>query len=212
MLRVGLTGGIGCGKSAVAERFAALGVPVLDADLLSRELVEPGRPALAAIVARFGPEILADGKLDRAALRRRVFADATSRRWLEALLHPLVYEEMAARAAALEAPYVLLVIPLLLESGRRDFVDWLLVVDCPEPLQRERVRARDGLDEEQIDRILAAQVSRQQRLDAADAVICNDGDWHSLSAAVEVEHRRLLRLAAARVGARAAGPDCRKGQ
>jgi dephospho-CoA kinase len=194
MLKVGLTGGIGSGKSTVAARFAAYGVPVLDADLISRELVEPGQPALDAIAQRFGPAILDQGRLDRERLRALIFAAPQERRWLEALLHPMVYAEMRRRMDGLGAPYCLLMVPLLLETGQRGFVDRLLVVDCPPEAQRRRVALRDGVDPAHIERILATQASRAERLAAADDIIDNSGSEAALSAAVARLHRHYLSL------------------
>jgi dephospho-CoA kinase len=194
MLKIGLTGGIGCGKTTIAKLFAAKGVPVLDADSISRDLVEPGRPALQEIALHFGPEVLKNGRLDRARLRRLVFAVPGARQWLESLLHPLVYAEMQRRIARLSAPYCLLVVPLLLETGRRDFVDRLLVVDCPTELQRQRVRLRDGSDDTEIDRILSIQVAREDRLAAADDVIENAADQEKLSEQVDRLHQFYLSL------------------
>jgi dephospho-CoA kinase len=194
MLKIGLTGGIGCGKTTIAKLFAAKGVPVLDADSISRDLVEPGRPALQEIALNFGPEVLKNGRLDRARLRRLVFAVPGARQWLESLLHPLVYAEMQRRIARLSAPYCLLVVPLLLETGRRDFVDRLLVVDCPTELQRQRVRLRDGSDDTEIDRILSTQVAREDRLAAADDVIENAADQEKLSEQVDRLHQFYLSL------------------
>jgi dephospho-CoA kinase len=194
MLKIGLTGGIGCGKSTVAELFAAKGVPVLDADRIARDLVEPGQSALQAIVRRFGTGLLREGRLDRERLRHIVFAAPEERRWLEALLHPLVYEEMRRRIANLSAPYGLLVVPLLLESGRRDFVDRVLVVDCPVEIQRQRIRHRDGSSNVEIERMLSAQLSREARLAVADDVIENAGLEADLPERVEALHRFYLSL------------------
>jgi len=174
---VGLTGGIGSGKSLVAARFADLGVPVIDTDLIARELVMPGTPALARIAERFGEAILqADGSLDRGALGRRVFDDPQARHWLEQLLHPLIRDTVSERIAGIDAPYCLVVIPLLVETGRWAVLDRVLVVDVPEQTQLRRTMARDGLDEARVRAILAAQCSRDARLSAADDVIVNDGD------------------------------------
>ena len=192
MLKIGLTGGIGSGKSTVADLFAARNVPVLDADRIARDLVEPGQPALLAIIERFGAEILKDQRLDRERLRQIVFAVPEERRWLEALLHPRVYAEMERRIAELSAPYCLLAIPLLLETGQRDFVDRLLVVDCPVDIQRQRVLARDGSDAAQIERMLAAQIGRPERLAAADDIIENAGTLAELAEPVEKLHRLYL--------------------
>ena len=196
MLRIGLTGGIGSGKSTVADLFAARGVPVIDADVIARELVAPGQPALAEIVASFGTDCIdAEGRLDRARLRARVFDDAAQRERLEAILHPRIHAVMAERAAAQSTAYVLLVIPLLFESGQRDLVDRVLVVDVPVELQRARVSARDHLTDVQIDAIFAAQVPRDQRIDGADDVIDNSGDAAALERQVDDLHRRYLTLA-----------------
>ena len=196
MLVVGLTGGIASGKTAASREFEALGAPVIDADRLARELVEPGREALAEIRDSFGPAVLTGGgALDRAALRERIFADPQARQRLEAILHPRIRAEMRARLARLEAPYAVLVIPLLVETGQTDMVDRVLVIDTPESRQRERLMARDGSSEAEIERILAAQVSRERRMAAADDVIDNSGDRARLRKAVEELHHRYLTLA-----------------
>ncbi len=196
MLVVGLTGGIGSGKSLAAARFEELGVPVLDADRIGRELVAPGREALAAIVQAFGPQVLRpDGSLDRAGLRERIFRDPETRRRLEAILHPRIRREMERRLARLRAPYCVLVIPLLLEAGQRDLVDRVLVVDAPVALQKERVRRRDGLDEATLEAILAAQWDRERRRAAADDLLPNEGTVEELHRRVDALHRRYLALA-----------------
>lgn len=196
MLRIGLTGGIGSGKSTVANLFAAHGVPVIDADVIARELVEPGQPALAEIVAAFGADMLdAQGRLDRAKLRARVFDDPSQRKRLEAILHPRIHDLMAERTAAQTAPYALLVIPLLFEADQRDLVDRVLVVDAPAETQRARVSARDRLPPAQIDAMLAAQWDRQRRLDHADDIIDNSGDAAALERQVDALHCRYLDLA-----------------
>ncbi|MBS0375455.1 MAG: dephospho-CoA kinase [Proteobacteria bacterium] len=198
-LRIGLTGGIASGKTAVAAAFARRGVPVIDTDQLAREVVEPGRPALAAVVAAFGAGVLgADGRLDRRQLRAIVFADAARRRELEAILHPAIRAAMAEAVAGLRAPYVVLAIPLLVETGGRDPVDRVLVVDCPPELQVARLMARDGETVDAARAILAAQASREARLAAADDVIDNHGTLEALEAAVAQLHERYLALAAAR--------------
>lgn len=185
LLRIGLTGGIGSGKSTVARAFALRGVPVLDADEIARELVQPGTPAIGAIVAAFGSELLRGGQLDRVALRELIFRDDCKRLQLEAILHPLVYRELAFRAGQLSEPYAILCIPLLLETGRRDFVDRVLVVDCPVATQIERVMRRDGSSEDTIRCIIARQASREERLAIADDVIVNDGDPAAVDRSVE---------------------------
>lgn len=197
MLSIGLTGGIGSGKSTVSALFARLGVPVLDTDLIARQLVEPGQPALEEIHTRFGPQVLTpDGRLDRAALRERVFADPEQRGALEGILHPRIRAAVREAREGLSAPYCVVVIPLLFESGQRELVDRILVVDVPEAEQVRRTRARDGLSEATVRAIMAAQVPRAVRLEGADEVISNDGDEAALEARVHELHRRYLRLAA----------------
>ena len=197
-LRIGLTGGIGAGKSTVAEIFASLGVPVFDADLVAREVVEPGAPALAEVVGAFGPGVLGpDGRLDRARLRTRIFADDTARTRLEAILHPRIRARMEALARATDAEYCLLVIPLLVERGQRHLVDRVLVVDAPESLQVERVCARDGVTPEAARAILRTQAARAERLAAADDVVRNTGATARLRREVEALHHRYRRLAQA---------------
>lgn len=199
MLVVGLTGGVGCGKSTVAERMRALGVPVIDADDITRELSAPGSPVLAQIIDRFGPGVLrADGTLDRQALRRRIFSDAEGRRHLEALLHPEVAKAIRHRVELLAhegAPYCLVVVPLLIESGMEDLVDRILVVECTEPQQLERVSRRDGCRPEEVQAIIASQATPQQRCGKADEIIENRGSILELIAQVDAMHRRYLRLA-----------------
>ncbi len=194
---VGLTGGIGSGKSAAAEGFAERGAAVVDTDRIAHALTAPGGAALESIRAAFGDTaISADGGLDRAAMRARVFADEAQRSRLEAILHPMIRAESARQCAAAQAPYVVLVVPLLIESGSwRERCDRLCVVDCPETLQIARVAARSGLPEAQIRAIMAAQASRAQRLANADDVIDNSGTLAALAPQVEALHRRYLVLA-----------------
>jgi dephospho-CoA kinase len=176
MLRVGLTGGIGSGKSRVAQIFAGLGAPVIDTDQLSRDVLAPGQPLLKEVFRAFGTDLRRpDGGLDRGTLRTRVFADPALRARLEAITHPAIAAEMAARVAALptDTPYVLLVIPLLIEAGWRERVDRVLVVDCPESVQVQRVMARDGIDAGAAWTMVRSQASREARLRAADDVIDN---------------------------------------
>lgn len=195
MLRVALTGGIGSGKSTVAALFAALGVEVIDADAVSHALTAPGEPVVAEIARVFGGGLVdAAGALDRAALRRIVFADSRQRQRLEGLLHPRIRERMLAELATAAGPYALLVIPLLLETGQTDLADRILVVDLPEPEQLRRVRLRSGLSDAEIQRILAAQVPRAVRLARADDVIDNAGPPEALGPQVEALHRRYLSL------------------
>ncbi len=197
VFRVGLTGGIASGKSTVARLFGALGVPVIDTDVLAREVVAPGQPLLAQIAARFGANVLApDGSLDRAALRALVFADPAARADLEQLTHPAIRALLEERSAALGGQYQLLVIPLLVETARRTPVDRVLVVDCSEALQIRRLQARDGSTLEQARQMLAAQASREARLAAADDVIVNDGDLGAVRDQVAELHARYLNLGA----------------
>ena len=199
MFTVGLTGGIGSGKSTVADCFAALGMPVIDTDVIARELTAPGGAGLEAIRAVFGATVMqADGTLDRAALRRRVFADSAARHQLEAILHPRIRQVVEQKLATLTAPYALIVIPLLVETGGyRDVLNRVLVVDCPEAVQIARVMARSGLAHGEIKAILAAQAGRAERLAVADDIIVNTASLEALRAEVAALHQRYLALAAA---------------
>ncbi|TAN51059.1 MAG: dephospho-CoA kinase [Methylococcaceae bacterium] len=199
MLRVGLTGGIASGKTTLSRLFAALGVPIIDADEISRRLSKPGQAGYKRIVEHFGKDILnADGELDRVKLRAQVFADPAQRRRLEALLHPLIFAAMDDTVAALgNIPYCILAIPLLVETDCRQRVDRVLVVDVPEAVQYRRLQARDGLNDDGIRQILAAQSDRQTRLQAADDVIHNDGSLAELERRVERLHQRYLHLSTA---------------
>ena len=196
-LIIGITGGIGSGKTAVTDRFVRHGITVVDADLAARIVVEPGTPALAAIARRFGPEVLqGDGSLDRAALRRIVFADPAQRKWLEQLTHPLIGEEIQRQLAASRSPYTLLSSPLLLESAtQRELAALVVVVDVPEEMQLARTVQRDNNDEDQVKRIMAAQLPRQQRLAQADIVIDNSGSLEALDAVVAELHNEFLQRA-----------------
>jgi dephospho-CoA kinase len=196
---VAITGGIASGKSAVAEAFVGRGVFVADADVAARDLVVPGSPALTEIVGRFGADVLqADGSLDRAALRRRVFADADARRELEAILHPRIREHLRAQCGAASGPYAMVAIPLLCEVGGRAAYPWLqriLVVDVPTQLQQTRLQARDHIDAALATHMLAAQATRDARLAIADDVIDNTGSLADLDARVAQLHRTYLQLA-----------------
>lgn len=195
MLKIGLTGGIGCGKTTVANLFAAYGIPIIDADAIAHDLVEPGRPALQQLQQCFGPAIIGDdGALNRAALRELVFNDAQKKKQLEAILHPLVYQEMQQRVDTLSGAYALLSIPLLLETCMQRFVDRIAVVDCPESMQIARVKARSGLSESAVLAIMRSQVTRQQRLAAADDIIDNSGNMTELAHQVEKLHNLYLSL------------------
>ena len=192
---LGLTGGIGSGKSAVAQCFIEHGVHLVDADHAARWVVEPGRPALAKIVEHFGEQVLqADGQLDRSALRQRVFADPAERRWLEALLHPLIGAEISQYLARAESPYAILVSPLLIESGQQRMTQRVLVVDAPEQLQIQRTISRDQTSSEQAWAILKAQASREERLRHAHDVLNNDRDLGWLQSEVDRLHAFYLTL------------------
>lgn len=197
---IGLTGGIASGKSALEKAFAARDITVADADLLARAVVEPGEPALAAVVAHFGAGILqADGRLDRAALRVRVFNDDDARRALEAILHPAIRARLQAICVAAPSPYAIAMVPLLTEGGGRGAYPWLhrvLVVDAPAEVQRARLMQRDGIDAALAERMMAAQATRAQRLAIADDIVVNDGDLDHLVRATEALHARYLALAA----------------
>ena len=198
---IGLTGGIASGKSALEKAFAKQGVVVADADLLAREVVAPGEPALAAVVERFGRDVLqADGQLDRAALRVRVFGDPEQRRALEAILHPAIRARLEAICRAAPGPYAIAMVPLLTEGGGRAAYPWLhriLVVDTPAAVQKARLMQRDGIDATLADQMMAAQASRAERLALADDIVVNDGDIHHLQHAADALHLRYLALATA---------------
>lgn len=201
MLVIGLTGGIASGKSAAADRFAAHGVPVIDTDLLAREVVEPGTRGLEAVRRAFGDAVIGpDGALDRRRLRERIFADEEARTRLNAIIHPLIGELIRQRLAALTAPYAILVVPLLVEGGLSRQVDRILVIDVAEDTQIHRVMARDAVSREQAAAVLRAQASRDERLGRADDVITNDGSMEALNAAVDTLHERYLALARQGVG------------
>ncbi len=192
---LGLTGGIGSGKTAVADQFSGLGVHVVDADQAARWVVESGRPALQQIVEHFGEDVLLQsGELDRATLRQRIFDDPAERQWLEKLLHPLIRAEVAQQLALADSSYAIMVSPLLIESGQSRQVGRVLVVDVPESLQIARTTARDQASEEQVRAILSAQVQREERLKHADDVLVNDRDLSWLGVEVERLHRFYLTL------------------
>ncbi len=196
MFVVGLTGGIGSGKSAVSERFQRLGIKIVDADIASREVVKRGEPALASIADHFGADVIqADGTLDRAQLRALVFANPDERKWLERLLHPLINTYLERELTNAESPYAMLVSPLLMESGQARLAHRILVVDVPEQVQLERTMARDANDAAQVKAIMAAQSDRTARLARADDVISNDASFDVLNARVAALHQRYLELA-----------------
>ena len=195
MFTVALTGGIGSGKSTVADLFAGHGVTIIDADVISRELTAAGGAAVDAIAAAFGYQVIApEGGLDRDAVRRMVFTDPSKRRRLEAILHPPIRDEVQRRRDTAKGPYCMLVIPLLIETGRQYHADRILVVDVSEPIQIERVHRRSGLGRDEIQRIITSQATRTERRAAADDLIDNDGTPSELIPQVDALHRRYLSL------------------
>ena len=195
MLTIGLTGGIGSGKTTVSDIFKSLGVPVIDSDVIARGVVEPGEPGLEGIIARFGRETLhPDGTLNRQHLRNLVFDDADARRDLEQILHPLIRKRSQEHLASLNTPYAILAIPLLVETGLTSRVDRVLVVDCPEHIQIERICKRDGISPDKAEAILAAQCSRNQRLEAADDIIDNNQPIEGLTQRIESLHNYYLSI------------------
>lgn len=198
MLRIGLTGGIGSGKTTACDFFAALGVPVIDTDLISRELTQPGQPALQAIVQAFGTDTLnAQGALDRAYLRQRIFADSTLRHKLEAILHPLIKQRIFEHLEHIDAPYVIIAVPLLIESQWTELFDRILVIDAPVEMQIQRSTLRDTKQETQIRAIIQSQTDRQTRCAAADDIIVNNSDLAHLQQQIEQLNQHYLTLAAA---------------
>lgn len=205
---VGLTGGIGSGKSAAADRFAAAGIDQVDADLASRAVVEPGMPALDAIAAHFGSDILQpDGTLDRTQLRHRVFADPGERKWLQGLLHPLINRYIRERIETSTSPYTMLVNPLLIESGQHAWCDRILVIDVPREVQISRTMARDNNTREQVENILNAQANRETRLAAAHDVVVNDQNLGHLHTEVDKLHRIYLAVSEQGSGQNADRPE-----
>ena len=193
---VGVTGGIGSGKTTICREFAALGAPVIDTDQVARDVVAPGSPGLAAVVAAFGPEVLtADGQLDRRRVRQLVFATPGLREQLEAILHPLIRQETDARVQAAGFPYCLVCIPLLVERGGGNRVNRVLVIDCPTEVQIARVMARDELTAPEVAAIMRTQASREDRLAAAHDVLENTGDVSLLRPRISALHARYLQLA-----------------
>lgn len=195
---VGLTGGIGSGKTTVTRLLAGLGAEVIDADVISRELLEPGSPLLQDIAAHFGPQLLRNGELDRARLRALVFGDDAARQWLEQLLHPRIRAEILQRIQRSQRGWLVVAAPLLLESGAYGFVDCVVVVDVPEALQVSRTVARDAVPEEQVRAIMAAQLPRAERLKAAHHILHNDGDVVALREQVARLYQRFEETARVR--------------
>jgi len=190
---VGLTGGIGSGKTTVANGFSSLGVPVIDADQLARELVEPGQKALVEIISTFGAKtVTTDGRLDRDYMRQRIFSDPTQKSRLEAILHPKIRQRIRALLSDIRTPYCIVVIPLLLETRQTDLVDRILVIDSPEKEQLIRVAARDGLSDNDTLAIMASQADRNTRLAAADDIIVNDRDITELTGRIQELHKHYM--------------------
>jgi dephospho-CoA kinase len=195
MLVIGLTGSIGSGKTTVAQLFAKRGAPVIDADVLAREVTRPATPAYTAITARFGEDVVnEDGTLDRAGLREIIFHQPEERRWLEELLHPLIIERMRDDIAKQQAPYCIAVIPLLLETEALGFVQRVLVVDLPEEIQVERAKLRDNSSVDKVKAILSTQIPRDERLKRADDVINNAGTPADLEQQIAKLHQKYLQL------------------
>ena len=195
---IGLTGGIGSGKTTVANMFAKYGIDLIDADIIAREVVAVGSVGLARITEKFGNRILlSDGSLNRSQLRTVIFSDPQLKNWLNQLLHPLINEKMLADINRAISPYCLLIVPLMIENNLQTMTDRLLVVDVGQQTQIMRTQQRDNVSLEQIKNILAAQASRQQRLDAADDIICNNGDNQALLTQVAQLHQYYLSLARA---------------
>ncbi len=195
MLKIGLTGGIGTGKTTVAELFEAHNIPVLDADQIAHTLVEPQKPALQTIVAHFGHQILtSEGQLDRAQLRTLIFASEIQKQALEAILHPLIYQFMQDQIDQIKTPYCILSIPLLIETGKQSFVDRILVVECSPEQQQARVKQRDNLSATEIAKIISAQTSIKEKRHQADDLIQNNTDLIQLKQQVDKLHRLYLSL------------------
>ena len=196
MLTIGLTGGIACGKTTVAQFFAELNITIIDADLIAREVVKPGEPALQAIQQHFGDNIVNNqGELNRDKLRQKIFAEEATKRWLEQLLHPLIRQRMQAQIFEARSPYCIVVIPLLIENLPHPLVDRILVVDCDEQQQRQRLIQRDQISASLADTILKQQAQRQQRLQCADDIIHNRGDLIALEQKTLRLHQKFLTMA-----------------
>lgn len=196
MLKIGLTGGIGSGKSTAAHYFHELGVPIIDADKISRELTAPHSPLTKQIIDHFGNQILKNEKeIDRKKLRNIIFNNKKEKKWLESLLHPLIIHEMKNQIKKINYPYCILVIPLLVESKKIDFMDRILVIDTPIELQIKRIKQRDQTEEQSIKSIIESQSERQQRLSLADDIVLNDADLNSLNKKIKELHSFYLQLA-----------------
>ena len=196
MLAVGITGGIGSGKSAAADRFSELGVPIIDADVIARQIVEPGRPACRKVIDAFGDVVASDdGGLNRAKLRKIIFSEPEKKTLLENILHPKIHAEILRQIAELSTPYTIVVIPLLAESKRQYPLDRILVIDAPAEFQVSRVSARDDQSESEVKRVIQLQSSRPDRLAIADDVIENTGSLQSLRNSVDALHEKYLAIA-----------------
>ena len=192
---IGLTGGIGSGKTAVSDSFESLGIDVVDADLASRVVVQKGKPCLLKIAQHFGEDILTkEAELDRAKLREIIFKSEEEKNWLESLLHPAIANQIQDELNASKSPYTILVSPLLLETNQKDFCSKVLAVDVPVETQIERTLKRDGVSKEQVQAIINSQISRNDRLNLADEVIINDGTLEDLEIAVKILHEKFLSL------------------
>ena len=196
MLIIGLTGGIGSGKSVASDKFASLGITVVDADVASRTVVEPGKPALQEIESHFGSEIITeDGQLDRAKLREIIASDAKERKWLESVLHPRIGEQIAKEISESTSPYTLFVAPLLLETNSQEMCARVVVVDVPNDVQVERTAKRDKVPTDQVEQMVSAQMEREKRLEKADDVLLNTGTIEELEKEVEELHKKYLQMA-----------------
>ncbi len=190
---IGLTGGIGSGKTAVSDTFEKLGITVVDADLASRVVVEKGKPCLEEIAKHFGDNILNEsGELNRSKLREIIFNSDSEKSWLESLLHPAIAEQIKDELNASKSPYTILVSPLLLETNQRDFCDKILVVDVPVEIQMERTTKRDGVSADQVKSIIKSQINRDERLKLADEIIINEGSIEDLEMIVRELHEKLI--------------------
>ena len=195
MLIIGLTGGIGSGKSVASDKFASLGITVVDADVASRTVVEPGKPALQEIESHFGSEIITeDGQLDRAKLREIIASDAEERKWLESVLHPRIGEQIAKEISESTSPYTLFVAPLLLETNSQEMCARVVVVDVPNDVQVERTAKRDKVPTDQVEQMVSAQMEREKRLEKADDVLLNTGTIEELEKKVEQLHEKYLQM------------------
>ncbi|WP_087016587.1 dephospho-CoA kinase [Thaumasiovibrio subtropicus] len=196
-LIIGLTGGIGSGKTTVANKFAEKGVPLVDADIVARQVVEPNSQGLTAIIKKFGSDLLlTDGSLNRGKLRELVFSNPDNKVWIDALLHPMIRKEMQRQLDAISSEYCLLVVPLLVENGLQSMTDRVLVVDVSAEQQQQRTRDRDGVSNDQVARIIALQASREERLSIADDVIDNSRNTADLDQQINTLHQKYLQLAA----------------